>query len=235
VFKANVATSDYTLPTPAMGTHSWQIRSRNSAGTTAGAPWSYTTLASPDKPASPYPASSASLATLPTKLDWADAANAASYDVYLNGVLLGNVTTSEWTLTTPPPPKTSQTWRVVAKNAAASTSGDDWTFRVDPIAGDANVDGIVNFADLLIVTRNYGGTTGGWLQGDFDGNGVVNFDDLLILTRNYNSTAPASAPVVMAEAAATPVAEKSTPFATKPLPKPKPVPQPKITPVKRIV
>jgi hypothetical protein len=238
--KGNVSASEYTLPAPATGAHTWQVRAKNSAGTTAGATWAYSTVASPARPSSPYPGSGASIPTLPTKLDWADAANANSYDVYLNGVLLGNVTASEWSLTTPPAVKVAQTWRVVAKNAAASTAGDDWAFQVDPIAGDANADGVVNFDDLLVVAKNYNARGMGWAQGDLSGDGLVNFDDLLMVSKNYNRTAPVSAPppaapAVMQEvlAAEAPEERQRPPFSTQAIPRPKPVPQPKITPVRR--
>jgi hypothetical protein len=240
--KANVTATDYALTGVTLGTHTWQIRAKNSAGTAAGATWSFTTLASPAKPSSPYPASGASIATLPTKLDWANAANASSYDVYLNGALLGNVTTSEWSLVTPPPAKVMQTWRVVAKNAGSSTAGDDWTFQVDPIMGDANADGVVGSADFSIVYGNMN-TAGGWSKGDFDGDGAVTFVDYQIYQRNYGRTAPASPPPapasappvvvgVLADAGTDP---KRPPFSSKPIGKPAPVVKPKPTPAKRAV
>ena len=53
-----------------------------------------------------------------------------------------------------------------------------------PLLGDANRDGLVNAADLLILSQSYG-KAGGWTDGDFDNDGVVGFDDLLILAQNY--------------------------------------------------
>jgi T5SS/PEP-CTERM-associated repeat protein len=55
--------------------------------------------------------------------------------------------------------------------------------------GDANVDGTVNFNDLLALAQNYNGTSKEWFQGDFDYNGLVNFNDLLALAQNYNQSA----------------------------------------------
>jgi hypothetical protein len=52
--------------------------------------------------------------------------------------------------------------------------------------GDANLDGVVNFSDLLTVARNYNAAGANWNQGDFDYNGTVNFSDLLAVARNYN-------------------------------------------------
>jgi hypothetical protein len=234
-FKTNLATTSCTLSGVGTGTHTWQIRAKNSAGTTAGTTWSFSVVPSPAKPSAPTPGDGASLVIAPNRLDWADAANATSYDVYLNDVLLGTTTTSDWTLAAPPPPKDLQQWRVVAKNAVTSTAGDTWTFEVDPIPGDANADGVVNFDDLLLVAKNYNSTVATWSQGDFTGDGTVNFDDLLLLAKNYNTTAPVSAPTPSpALVSAAPVTagvltdpthdKKRPPFSTTPVIKPKPAP-----------
>ena len=65
-------------------------------------------------------------------------------------------------------------------------------FRVDQIQGtfssmlgDADDDGKVDFADLLILARHYGMKNATWADGDFNGDGTVGFDDLTILARNY--------------------------------------------------
>ena len=51
--------------------------------------------------------------------------------------------------------------------------------------GDANLDGQVNFADLLLLGQNLGKTNANWDQGDFNYDGKVGFDDLLLLAQNY--------------------------------------------------
>ena len=57
------------------------------------------------------------------------------------------------------------------------------------IPGDANLDGTVNFTDLLTLAQNYNLSPNAmWGQGDFNGDGSVNFSDLLILAQNYGST-----------------------------------------------
>jgi len=71
----------------------------------------------------------------------------------------------------------------------ASNSG---TGTVYARPGDADLNGTVNFNDLLLLARNYNGSGKSWFDGDFDYSGNVNFDDLLALARNYNTTAPAS-------------------------------------------
>ena len=57
------------------------------------------------------------------------------------------------------------------------------------ISGDANLDGIVNFADFLIVSSNLNQPSeNGWLDGDFSGAGVTSFSDFLALSDNFGRT-----------------------------------------------
>ena len=56
----------------------------------------------------------------------------------------------------------------------------------DTLAGDTNLDGTVNFADLLTVDQNYNKTGTTFATGDFNGDGTTNFADLLALDQNYN-------------------------------------------------
>ena len=53
------------------------------------------------------------------------------------------------------------------------------------LAGDANLDGLVNFSDLLLVAQDYGRTGQDWADGDFNYDGLVNFSDLLLVAQNY--------------------------------------------------
>jgi hypothetical protein len=61
------------------------------------------------------------------------------------------------------------------------------------IAGDANLDGTVNFADLLVVAQDYNKTGQDWSQGNFiyAANGLVNFADLLLVAQHFNVSVPA--------------------------------------------
>lgn len=78
---------------------------------------------------SPTPASGATLTAKPALLDWADSANATSYDVYLDGVLKGNVTASQWSTSgVTISPNVSHSWQINAKNANGTTAGTTWTF-----------------------------------------------------------------------------------------------------------
>lgn len=56
------------------------------------------------------------------------------------------------------------------------------------VPGDADLDGRVDFIDLLTVARNYGRTNATWEEGDFNSDGTVGFDDLVTLARNYGQT-----------------------------------------------
>lgn len=64
------------------------------------------------------------------------------------------------------------------------------SFRVyAPIPGDADLDGKVDFADLVTVARHFG-TSGGnsWQTGDFYGTGTVDFSDLVVVARQYGQS-----------------------------------------------
>ena len=61
----------------------------------------------------------------------------------------------------------------------------------EPVPGDTNGDGKVDFADLLILAQHYGLMKDATIaSGDFNADGSVGFDDLLILAQHYGSTAP---------------------------------------------
>jgi hypothetical protein len=72
-----------------------------------------------------------------------------------------------------------------------------------PIPGDANMDGKVNFADLLILAQHYGKSPDEMFgDGDFNNDGGVGFDDLLILAQNYGfGTGQAAAAAAVPEPA----------------------------------
>ena len=72
------------------------------------------------------------------------------------------------------------------------------------IPGDANLDGSVNFSDLVILAQHYGANAT-WDQGDFSYGGKVNFADLVALAQHYNKSVSSSA--VAASASLTPAIE----------------------------
>jgi autotransporter-associated beta strand protein len=59
------------------------------------------------------------------------------------------------------------------------------------VNGDANLNGTVEFADLVRLAQNYDAAGSGkvWYDGDFNYNGVVEFADLVVLAQNYNQVA----------------------------------------------
>ena len=57
---------------------------------------------------------------------------------------------------------------------------------VSPVlSGDANLDGAVDFTDLVTLARHYGSSGATWSTGDFDADGTIDFADLTALARNY--------------------------------------------------
>jgi type VI secretion system secreted protein Hcp len=70
-------------------------------------------------------------------------------------------------------------------NLAASASVDFFT-----LAGDANGDRAVGFADLVALAQNYGTAGKSFAQGNFnyDAAGNVDFTDLVMLAQRYNTT-----------------------------------------------
>ena len=59
--------------------------------------------------------------------------------------------------------------------------------------GDVNLDGQVNFTDLVNLARHFGKTNAGWDLGDFDYDGTVGFSDFVALARNYGKSAAVAA------------------------------------------
>jgi len=56
------------------------------------------------------------------------------------------------------------------------------------LVADANLDGKVDFNDLLILAQNNGSITGDWVHADFNFDSKVDFNDLLLLAQNINQT-----------------------------------------------
>jgi GH35 family endo-1,4-beta-xylanase len=76
---------------------------------------------------------------------------------------------------------------IIAPNVAGSDA-DYWVHVLKHTEyGDANLDGMVNFADLVTLAQNYNQETGeGWADASFNGDGKVDFGDLVVLAQNYN-------------------------------------------------
>jgi hypothetical protein len=60
------------------------------------------------------------------------------------------------------------------------------------LVGDATLDGVVDFNDLVKLAQNYGVTgTKHWFHGDFTLDGSVDFNDLVLLAQTYGGSVPA--------------------------------------------
>jgi hypothetical protein len=64
------------------------------------------------------------------------------------------------------------------------------------LAGDATLNGAVDFNDLVTLAQNYNSSVtsasgSGWVRGDSTYDGVVDFNDLVKLAQNYNTAIPA--------------------------------------------
>jgi hypothetical protein len=57
------------------------------------------------------------------------------------------------------------------------------------LLGDATLDGVTDFNDLVKLAQNYNVVGGGtWSQGDFTYDGATDFNDLVKMAQNYNTT-----------------------------------------------
>jgi hypothetical protein len=68
------------------------------------------------------------------------------------------------------------------------------------LAGDSDLDGDVDIADVAHLAQNYGATSAAnWSQGDFNYDGAVNFADVVRLAQNYGSSATLSVAAAVPE------------------------------------
>jgi hypothetical protein len=58
------------------------------------------------------------------------------------------------------------------------------------LAGDANLDGFVNFADLVAVIQNFNKAGTDWAHGNFGYGVATNFFDLVAVVQNFNKLLP---------------------------------------------
>jgi Ca2+-binding RTX toxin-like protein len=56
------------------------------------------------------------------------------------------------------------------------------------LSGDANLDGRVDFNDLVRLAQHFNSVGAGWAQGDFNFDARVDFDDLVRLAQNFNTS-----------------------------------------------
>ena len=87
---------------------------------------------------------------------------------------------------------------------AGNSMTDDFVFHFFVLAGDANRDRSVGFADLVVLAQNYGASGQPFSKGDFNYDGTVNFADLVLLAQHYGTSLPplpAGAPPILAATA----------------------------------
>ena len=77
-------------------------------------------------------------------------------------------------------------WGMLPNVLATGSQAYDALISLIEPAGDANFDGIVDYADFQTVEANYGDTNAYWEQGDFNDDGAVNWQDLNILRQNLD-------------------------------------------------
>jgi hypothetical protein len=102
----------------------------------------------------------------------------------------------KYSITADPLPQgvyTAQTSQSDTSNNTGTSSAVTFTL-YDTIAGDANGDGTVNFADFVVLSNKYGQSLTGPANGDFNFDHTVNFADFVILSNQYGKIAtPANA------------------------------------------
>lgn len=65
----------------------------------------------------------------------------------------------------------------------------------DRLLGDFDGNGVVDFADFIVLSGNYGTSPAGYADGDINGDGQVEFEDFVILADNFGRSAAAGVPV----------------------------------------
>ncbi|HEY7116209.1 MAG TPA: hypothetical protein VH475_06475 [Tepidisphaeraceae bacterium] len=119
--------------------------------------------------------------------------------------------TADFVFNAGPPPDGNYHGTVLASPGLTDRNGNpmaaDFSFDFYVLAGDANRDRTVDFADLTTLAQNYNTTGKNFAQGDFDYDGDADFADLVILAQRYDTTLmpPVAAPVPVA----TPVKARS--------------------------
>jgi hypothetical protein len=76
------------------------------------------------------------------------------------------------------------------RDAAGNPLAADFALDFFVLAGDANRDRKVDFADLVVLAQNYGQSGKRFSEGDFGLDRNVGFADLVILAQRYNTTLP---------------------------------------------
>jgi hypothetical protein len=116
-------------------TYYWRIDEVNTAGTTTGTVWSFTTIvAAPGQATSPSPTDSATDVSVTADLSWTAGSGTSSHDVYFgtdstpdSGELQGNQTAATFDPGTMDA-NTTYYWRIDQINSSGTTTGTVWSF-----------------------------------------------------------------------------------------------------------
>ncbi|MHC4739543.1 MAG: DNRLRE domain-containing protein, partial [Planctomycetota bacterium] len=116
-------------------TYYWRIDEVNTAGTTTGTVWSFTTIvAAPGQATSPSPTDSATEVSVTADLSWTAGSGTTSHDVYFgtdstpdSGELQGNQTVATFDPGTMDA-NTTYYWRIDQINSGGTTTGTVWSF-----------------------------------------------------------------------------------------------------------
>ncbi|MHC4620917.1 MAG: hypothetical protein ACYTEQ_24485 [Planctomycetota bacterium] len=115
-------------------TYYWRIDEINTAGTTTGAVWSFTTEAAPTPPGqatNPDPADSATDVSITANLSWTAGTNSTSSDVYFGTSSPGTFQGNQTATTFDPGTMANDTtyyWRIDEINLGGTTTGNVWSF-----------------------------------------------------------------------------------------------------------
>ena len=173
-FKGNQSITSYNPGTLSYDTtYYWRIDAKNSAGTTTGTVWRFTTgVDEPDPTTNPIPSHTATGVSVNIDLSWSNGGGATSYDVYFgmdsspdSGEFIGNQPGTSYNLGTLSY-NTTYYWRIDAKNSAGTTTGTVWRFTTQPPLPNAPINPIpnhlatdVSISNAYITWNNGGGAT----------------------------------------------------------------------------
>jgi len=149
-------------------TYYWRIDEVNSAGTTTGAVWSFTTIvAAPGQASNPGPADSATDVSIDADLSWTAGTGATSSDVYFGTTSPGTFQGNQTATTFEPGTMSYDTtyyWRIDEINVGGTTTGAVWSFTTEaappPLPGQAANPSPTDSATDVAITADLSWTAG---------------------------------------------------------------------------
>jgi hypothetical protein len=149
-------------------TYYWRIDEVNTAGTTTGAVWSFTTIvAAPGQASNPSPTDSATDVSIDADLSWTAGTDATSSDVYFGTTSPGTFQGNQTATTFEPGTMgydTTYYWRIDQINVAATTTGAVWSFTTEaappPLPGQASNPSPADSATDVAVSADLSWTAG---------------------------------------------------------------------------